>query len=348
MIHFDDFPRNELEFHERFSSEEACREYWSSVRWPDGFVCPHCGHKGGWRRREREEWVCASKTCGKETSPRAGTVLHKSRKPLRAWLLAMLHMSVNKQGISALRLQRLMGFGSYETALRWLRELRRVMASQEESEKLGPEVEVDEAFLGGVEKGRGRGSWSKTMVVGAVEKRRGGCGRARLRLVTTRLGSELCGFVQDVVAAGSLVVTDGLQGYVPLVELGYRHDPRTTTDGKGRQLKTADGQRKAAVHLPRIHKVFSLVERIVLGCLQGSFDERHLQFYLDEYCFRFNRRNTQVPLGIFQTLVARAAGSQCVPLWRSSGREAPDRPTRKVNAEWQGLAVALRGCGYVG
>ena len=353
-MELDDFPRNELEFHERFSDEEKCRDYWSRARWPEGFVCPHCGFKGDWRRSNRDEWICASHPCRKETSLRAGTALHNSPKPLRAWLLAMLHMSVNKQGISALRLQRLMGFGCYETALRWLRELRRLMAPTEESEKLGPEVEVDEKVLGGVEKG-GKGPFvGKTWIVGAVEKRRKGSGRARLRVIgADRTANMLCGFVSDIVHAGSLVATDAARGYYPLVDMGFRHDPRTTTNGKGgsggsNQLKMEDGREKAQVHLPRIHKVFSHVERIVLGAYQGSFSERHLQLYLDEYCFRFNRRNTNVPLGIFQTLVARAVANKCVPLWKSSGRAAPDKPTRTVNAEWKGLATALQGCAYLG
>ena len=355
MATLDDFPRNEFEFHARFSDEEACREYWTRLRWPAGFVCPRCGHKGGWRRRNREEWVCAAKGCGKETSPRVGTVLHGSRKPIRAWLMAMLHMSVNKQGISALRLQRLMGFGSYETAMRWLRELRRVMAPSEESERLSHEVEVDETPFGGVEKG-GKGPYvGKTWVVCAVEKRGAGCGRARLRVMknNSRAAAELVGFVKEVVQEGSLVVTDAARGYLPLVDAGYRHDPRTTTNGKGgsngsNMLKMEDGRVKAEVHLPRVHRVFSLVERVVLGCLQGSFSERHLQHYLDEYCFRFNRRGTNAPLGIFQALAARAVASQCVPLWRSSGREAPDKPTRKASNAWEGFGAALRGAGHLG
>jgi hypothetical protein len=346
----EDFPKNELEFHERFSSEEACREYWIRVRWPNGFVCPACGHVGGTRLNSHEEIQCSNRGCRKQTSPRSGTILHKSPKPLRAWLLAMLHMTVNKQGISALRLQRLMGFGCYRTALRWLRELRRIMAATDESEKLGPEVEVDEKAIGGVEKG-GKGPFvGKSWIVGAVERRGKGCGRARLRVMkdNVRNGDVLCSFVAEVVRKDSLVATDAFTGYGKLPELGYFHDPRTTTTGKGggggsNQLKLEDGREKSSVHLPRIHRVFSLVDRIVLGCLQGSFSDRHLQHYLDEYCFRFNRRYASTPLGIFQALVARAVANQCIPYWKSSGRKAPDKPTRQRNCEWQSFATDLKG-----
>jgi transposase-like protein len=344
-----DFPKTELEFHAQFATEDACREYWMKVRWPQGIACRHCGCKNGKRRSGREEWQCAS--CRKETSPRAGTVLHNSPKPIRAWLLAMFHMSVNKQGISALRLQKLMGFGCYETALRWLRELRRVLAAVEASEKLGQEVEVDETLLGGVEEG-GKGPFQgKVLVVGAVEKKGAGCGRVRLRALTARNVEQLCGFVEDVVARGTIVATDGYQCYAPLAERGFFHDPRTTTNGKGgnsSQLKVESGQKIAAVHLPRIHKVFSLVERIVLGAFQGSVSEKHLQSYLDEYCFRFNRRTTSAPLGIFQQVTARAVASQCIPLWRSRGRIAPDKPLQKRNNEWVEFAALLEGVAYVG
>ena len=350
-----DFPRNELEFHQRFSTEEACRDYWTRLRWPDGFVCPHCGHKGGWRRADRDVWICSAKECGKPTSPRAGTVLHNSPKPYRAWLMAMYHMTVNKQGVSALRLQRMLGFGSYETAQRWLRELRRVMAATEASDRLGPEVEVDEAALGGVEKG-GKGSFvGKVWIVGAVERKGKGSGRARLRVLydNVRTADTLCGFVADTVEEGSIVATDAFQGYMRLGKMGYLHDPRTTTTGRGggngaNQLKLEDGREVANVHLPRIHRVFSLVERIVLGAYQGSFTERHLQQYLDEYAFRFNRRSTRVPLGIFQDLAARTVRNQCVPLWRSRGRKAPDVPTKPVTSEWTELAATLERCPYLG
>ena len=319
MIELDDFPRTELGFHERFSDEEACREYWARLRWPEGFVCPRCGHKGGYRLKGREEWECASPQCGKQTSPRAGTVLHNSPKPTRAWLLAMFHMSVNKQGISALRLQRLMGFGCYRTALRWLRELRRVMAPTEDSEKLSHEVEVDEKALGGVEKG-GKGPYvGKAWAVCAVERRGAGCGRARLRVLegNRRGAAELCGFVRDSVREGSLVVTDAAPGYGRLADMGYRHDSRTMTNGKGgshggNMLKLEDGRVKAEVHLPRVARVFNLMDRIVMGALQGSFDGRHLQRYLDEYCFRFNRKRTsQTPLG-------HPPGARCRGRWRAS------------------------------
>lgn len=351
MVILSDFPSNELEFKRRFSSEEACRDYWIKLRWPDGFQCPRCGHKGGYRLKNREEIQCADPKCGRQTSPRAGTVLHNSSKPIEAWLLAMFHMATNKQGISAVRLQTLLGFGSYRTALRWLRELRRVMAEAAGAELLTGEVEVDENFLGGVEEGARGPADGKQIVAAAVERRGNGCGRARFRIVTKRDEEQLCGFVCDVVAVGSIVATDGAQGYAPLPLHGYVHDPRKTTNGSGGQLKMEDGRPKVAIHLPRVHRVFSLMSRVVLGCLQGSVGARHLQGYLDEYCFRLNRRDHKwetkamreknPPLRIFQELARRAASRQCVPYWRSSGRLAPDAPTFTRKREWERFAAIL-------
>lgn len=351
MLQIDDFPKNELEFHERFSTEEACREYWCKVRWPDGFVCPHCGHKGGWTLKGHEEIECANAACGKQTSPRAGTVLHNSVKPIRAWLLAMFHMSINKQGISALRLQRLLGFGSYDTALRWLRELRRVMAPTAASDKLGPEVEVDETFVGGVQPDTKGPYVGKKLVVGIVEKNGRGCGRARLRVIKRRDGATLCGFVKEFVEQGSIVCTDGYQGYVELAGMGFVHDPRTTTSGKGGNssaLKIEGGTKVVEIHLPRIHRLFSKFDRIVASAFQGNVSEEHIQGYLDEECFRFNRRTFKNPLKIFHAVVTRAVGTQCVPLWKSRGREAPYVPTKKATIEWKVMGSALQGCSYNG
>lgn len=355
MLITQDFPRTEPEFHKRFESEEACREYLHQVRWPNGFVCPHCGSTSHWRRADRDETICANAACGKETSLRAGTVLHNSPKPLRSWLLAMFHMSVNKQGISALRLQRLLGLGSYQTALRWLRELRRAMGRELEcAAPLGDVVEIDEVSLGGARDGYGSGSTGKAIVVGAVEKLGSGraCGRARLQLIEERTQEVLTGFVARAVRKGSVVLTDGYQSYKHLTNLGFLHDPRVTTFGKGgkkdSQRKLEDGRTKAAVHLPCIHQIFSLLRRVVSGCFQGSITKPHLQGYLDEYCFRFEYRRTLTPLGIFQRLVNRLFDQRPMPYWQSCGRQAPGESTLKRTSEYKRLGMLLAGCAYHG
>jgi len=346
MADLTDFPKTEREFHKRFSDEEACRNYFCAMRWPEGFVCPRCGRKGGWRRHGREEYVCANRACGKETSLRSGTVLHKSPKPLSEWMLAMFHVVISKQGMSALELQRRMGFGCYRTALRWLRELRRCMGNAlANRELLSSDVEVDEMAFGGTDEGgkRGAGSRKKVWIVGAVERLSSGCGRTRLRLLPSRTDDVICDFITSNVQKGSIVRSDNARWYKRLPSLGYLLDARTTTNGRGRQLVTDDGQKMAEAFLPRIHRVFSLAKRLFLGAHQGSYSTAHLQGYLDEYCFRFENKNAPNRTKLVPQILRGALKSQCVPYWKSSGRKSPDEPTFTRSSVWTAFGALLRG-----
>ena len=158
----EDYPENQLEFADRFSSEEACRTYLFSMRWPYGFKCPQCGNANTWPT-SRHEYRC--KECNLQTSVTAGTIFHKTRKPLRLWFLAMWNVTSQKYGANALGLQRVLGLGSYHTAWEWLHKLRRAMV-RPEREKLSGLVEVDETYIGGAKTGkRGRGATGKALVV---------------------------------------------------------------------------------------------------------------------------------------------------------------------------------------
>ena len=348
---FDNLPKNELEFHERFSTEEACRDYLSSVRWPEGFVCPHCGHKGGTLRKGREEWLCDNRTCGKETSLRSGTVFHKSRKPLRAWLLVIYLMTTNKQGISALRVQRLLQLGSYHTALRWTRELRRCMGvALAQRDPLGPEVEMDETSIGRRDEGgkRGKGSETKAHIIGAVERLTGGCGRARLKYIPQVNGDVIAKFLNGCVQKGAILHTDQLPSYDSLADLGFFVDSRVVKSTAKEKQKVIEekkaGQKaehKVMVHLPRIHRVFSLVKRVNICTHQGSFSEKHLQSYLDEYCFRFEGRNRVGFFHLVHELVTSAFLMKAVPYWQSCGRTAPRESTFNQSRQWIDLGEAL-------
>lgn len=340
------FPKTEPDFHARFVDEESCREYLIAIRWPNGFVCPHCGHGDAWRRSNRDEWICAGRGCGKETSLRAGTVFHHSPKPLRHWFLAMFHMVTSKQGISALELQRRLGYGSYGTTLRWLRELRRAMGvALSTRPKLSGEVECDEMLIGGFAEGTGMHGFSdpgKVTIAGAAERRGAGCGRTRMRLIPKNDGPSIKAFVAAVVLPGSMVCSDGARAYRKLPP-GYFSDPATTSNARGRQLTARGGSKKVVqVHLARIHRVFSLVKRVVMGAHQGSFTPRHIQSYLDEYCFRFDGRGKAGNLGMLKELVHASVTTKAVPYWRSSGRMDPRIPTATRTGQWKGLATSLR------
>ncbi|MBI5710652.1 MAG: IS1595 family transposase [Candidatus Eisenbacteria bacterium] len=291
-----DFPRSVQEFQARFANEAACREYLVASRWPDGFVCPRCGFQEAIHLPERLLWRC--KECGYDTSVTAGTVLHRTRIPLTQWFWAAYLMTTHTPGLSALQLQRQLGIGRYETAWTMLQKLRRAMV-RPDREPLREKVEVDDTYVGGPEAGLrgGRELREKALVVGAVEVRGTASGRIRLQVVPDASGPSLTGFVHANVDRGTVVLTDGWQGYAPLSEIGYRHRPRTQGDPK-----------RAEKLLPRIHRVFGNLKTWLRGTHHGV-GHRHLQAYLDEFTFRFNRRRT--PMAAFQTLLG--LGAQCPP-----------------------------------
>ena len=197
----EDYPRNQLEFETRFATEEACRDYLAWLRWPDGFRCPQCSQGKGWPVRGGC-LQCA--TCGRQTSVTAGTLLHRSKQPLRLWFRAMWWVTSQKQGASALGLQRVLGLGSYRTAWTWLHKLRRAMV-RPGRDRLNGRVEVDETYVGGAEEGvRGRQTVTKALVAVAVEAREdgSGIGHIRMRVVAGASAQSLLEFVREVVEPG--------------------------------------------------------------------------------------------------------------------------------------------------
>lgn len=340
-MNFANFPRTTLEFHDTFGTEEACRDYLFSVRWPNGFVCPHCGFQMAYLRTKREEWICAS--CDKATSLRSGTVLHNSRKPLREWLTALFYVISSKQSISALELKRVMGFGSYNTALRWLREIRRAISKEMDGRPpLTGAVEADLMVFGSKKEGAnlaGLSDPTKTIVAGAVEQRKSGSGRARLRLVTSNktIAKEVRTFQSDQIAPGSIIFSDGS----PYRSPQFFHAPMVAYK-ENQSNRMRDGSKVAEGYLPRIHRVFSLLKRILRGCHQGSFSKRHIQGYLDEYCFRFEGRRFSTPLAMLPELATAVMSVKAVPYWRSSGRPTPNASTRKANREWIDFGTELQ------
>jgi transposase-like protein len=220
----DEYPANLVEFNDWFNSDQACREYLEIIRWPKGFQCPRCGTSRHWVIGKRGVKECAG--CHHQTSVIAGTVFDGTRKPLRLWFLAMWLITSEKNGISAMGLQRQLGFSRYETAWTWLHKLRHAMV-RPGRDRLSGLVEVDETYVGGEAEGlRGRGSAKKSIVVIAVEEKEYGIGRVRLRRRDDASHASLAGFIQDVVTIGSTIRTDGWSGYKGLEKLGYEHDAK--------------------------------------------------------------------------------------------------------------------------
>ena len=213
-----------------------------------------------------------------------GTIFHSTKTPLRTWFATVWYVTNQKQGTNALGLQRVMGFRSYQTAWAHLHKLRRAMV-RPDRDRLHGHVEVDESYLGGHETGvRGRQTKRKAIVAIAVEvKEPRGLGRVRLRRVANVSGDSLVPFVQDTVEQGATVHTDGWNAYNSLGSLGYQHEVTVLSS-------TRD---PAHVSMPGVHRIASLLKRWILGTHHGSFGINQLDYYLDEYTFRFNRRKSR-------------------------------------------------------
>jgi len=208
----------------------------------------------------------------------------------------MWYVTGQKQGVSALGLQRVLGLGSYQTAWAWLHKLRRAMV-RPGRDRLHGEVEVDETYLGGAESNVvGRRTLKKSIVAIAVEVRGRGSGRVRMSRVKDVSAASLVGFVATAVSPGAVVHTDGWSAYKGIAGRGYDHRPRNIS---------ASGD-PAHVVMPRVHRVAALLDRWWLGTHQGAISPKHLDYYLDEYTFRFNRRRSHAPGMLFYRLLEQS------------------------------------------
>ncbi|OGV64633.1 MAG: hypothetical protein A3K19_29855 [Lentisphaerae bacterium RIFOXYB12_FULL_65_16] len=289
-----DYPSTYREFVRMLPDDAACSAYLEKLRWGKGFVCPACSAVAAPWRQTRGRFVCSE--CRHQSTVSAGTILDKTRTPLTTWIEAAWHLTTAKNGLSAKTLERTMGV-SYRVAWTMLQRYRVAMV-RAEREKLSGDVEVDETLVGGVEVGgkRGRGT-DKCVVVIAVEmKQPKGFGRVRMRHVPDASGANLLPFVSDAVAVGSTVLTDGWGGYNDLENKGYVYR---------RTVLSASGD-PAHVSMPGVHRIACLLKRWQLGTHQGSFAPEHLQSYLEEYTFRFNRRNSRNRGLVFRRLLEQA------------------------------------------
>lgn len=281
------FPKSLADFQRRFSSEEACAAYLAQSRWPEGFVCPRCGGKESFNLPRRRLFQC--KACGYQVSLTAGTVMHRTRLLLTQWFRGAYLMTTLTPGISAVQLKRQLGLGSYRTAWTMLHKLRRATV-RPGREQLHGKVEVDDTYVGGKEEDVvGRKVETKTPVVAAVEARGRASGRVRLRALPDVSAASLLLFVQESVAPGSTVHTDGWRGYARLGTKGYKH--------RVRLMKDQDDPSRA---FPHVHRAISNLKTWLKGTHHGV-SPKHLQPYLDEFTFRFNRRRS--PMAAFQTLL---------------------------------------------
>lgn len=289
----EDYPRTLLELERRFATEQACREYLFALRWPNGFVCPRCVGNRAWAMT-RGLWLCGG--CRSQVSVTAGTIFQGTRLPLMLWFRAIWYVTSQKNGASALGVQRILGLGSYETAWTWLQKLRRAMV-RPGRDRLSGTVEVDETYLGGLEEGLGgRKTQNKALIAVAAQEVDRGIGRIRMQRIADVTAITLCGFVGQAVEPGSVIRTDGWPAYASVKLRGYHHE--VSIIGRRRE--------RASQLLPRVHRVVALLKRWLMGTHQGAVGHKHLDYYLDEFTFRFNRRTSRSRGKLFYRLVQQA------------------------------------------
>ena len=323
-------PRSLPDFQRVFPDEHACVSYMYAKRFPQGFVCPYCGEAestaGPPYTFENRPRVFRCRSCQRDVSLTADTVMERSKQPICTWFWTAFLVTSLTPGMSAVQLQKMLGIDRYETAFQMLHKLRAAMVRPGRG-KIGQKyaVEVDETFVGGATQGEGRGRHHKTLVAGAVEvmpradvkwagkdpnvlggsrpQHKGGHGRAviagriRLQVIPDRGKPALEAFVQENVEPGAVVRTDGWHGYERLSKLGYKHEPLVV---KGDQTKTE-------AHLPMLHIAFGNLDTWLLGTHHGV-SPQHLQAYLNEFVFRFNRRFW--PMSAFDAVLKIAAHTE--------------------------------------
>ena len=319
------FPVSLPEFQRVFPDDAACKQYLEEIRWPDGFACPTCKHREEpYRFPTRLSVVLRCRACKKNASLTAGTVMQSSHTELATWFWGAYLMTTQTPGMSAVQFQRQLGIATYETAWAILHKLRAGMV-RPERDTIGTEhpVEVDECLIGGETKGKGKGVHHKVTVIGAVEvrtrthkgmKHRRGvyAGRLRLLAIPGRQAEEVVPFVTGNVTKGAHVKTDGWQGYDGLCEVhGYNHDV----------MVMAGDPERAEKHLPMIDLVFSNLKTWLDGTHHGRVEPKHLQAYLNEFVFRFNRRF--YPMNSFNSVLGISA------------RTVPPTYAQLYSGEWE-------------
>jgi len=272
-----DYPSNQLEFEDRFNSESACEDFFFRIRWPDGFACSRCNCKEYWKQ-SRNRMVCSG--CQYQSSLTSGTLFHGTHLSLRIWFQAIWWIVNQKTGVSAAGLQKSLGLGSYRTAWVVLHKIREAMVFHNRSPLQG-NIEIDEAWVGGAKKAKRHKKQGHPIVIAAVEVKEAQLGRLRMAHIQAKSTEHVYPFIQANVAQGSHIYTDGNPLYRKLSDNGY-----SLTQTVAYQLSEDEEI------LPHIHLVISLLKNWLKGTHQGRISDKHLQAYLDEFVFRFNRRTS--------------------------------------------------------
>jgi len=320
------FPKTLRQFQADFATEEACQVYLAACRWPEGFVCPRCGHGRAYELVSQRRRQCVG--CRYQVSLTAGTVLHRTKIPLTHWFWAAYLTTTDKRGVSALLVQRQLGLSCYETAWMMLHKLRRAMVNRTR-EPLHGEIEVDETWVGGEQAGL-RGSRQlkgrrAALVLVAVEKRRKASGRVRMRVIPDFKKKTIIPFLTENVSPGSTIYTDGLKSFDGLSEAGFKHIART-------QPLRSELRKGTKSAVPLADRAIGNLQQWLIGTYHGV-SKPQLQVYLDEFVFRHNRRQT--PAAAFQTLLGLGTGRKSIEYEQIRG-------AKDLNRNMLGLAETTR------
>ena len=277
------------QFIKRFPDEKACAEYLYQIKWPNGFVCPVCGHQHCYPIKGYRRYQCAK--CHHQTSLTANTVMHRSHLPLKKWFWAMYLVACDKRGISALALAEKIEI-CYETAWNVLRRIRAAMETRDAHYKVGQIVEFDDAYFGAKIKGvRGRGAGNQGVFIAVSKDEDGRPTYLKMHVTDDVQIPSVAKFATECIAPGSVVQTDSFKSYRKPLAKDYTHEAQDFDPN--------------SEHLRWLHRITGNAKAFINGTYHGT-STKHLQMYLSEFCYRFNRRSFGG--AIFDRLLVAIAG----------------------------------------
>lgn len=285
---------NLLGFQKKYQIEEDCEKKLFELRWAQGFVCPICGHQEYYRLTQRKLYQC--KKCRHQTSLTAGTIMHNTRTPLLLWFWAIYLVSTDKRGVSALSLSKKLGM-SYWKAWTMLHKIRHAMKNRDAAYQLAGIIEIDDSFFGSSVTGRskrGRGT-SKTAVIVEASTHGDAVGFAKMTVVDKADSTTIGHLIKMDIRKDQSVKTDGLPVYTIVSKSGHNHIQEIV---KGKNAHEV---------LKWTHMLISNAKSFITGTFH-RFGKKHLQAYLDEFCYRFNRRTWELQL--FDRLATACVNSQ--------------------------------------
>ena len=284
---------NSIKFNQRFKDELSCLEYLASSKWDIGYKCKRCGGERYCSGKRPFARRCIK--CGHDESPTAGTMFDKCKFSLLIAFHIVFKISTKKKGMSSLELSNEFELRQ-KTCWEFKWKIQQAMQSSKRY-KLEGEVHIDEFFIGGPEEdNRGRSKGQKRLVILALEKVKGGVGRAYAQIIANASANEFKPFFNSYIDSNANIITDKWRGYLPLKS----EYPNL------KQLPSKEGENFPDLHIHIMN---------LKGWLRGIHhhcSEDRLQGYLDEYHFRYNRRNSMSL--IFDTLIQRMVKNEHVRL----------------------------------